>query len=135
MLSLSEDLQSGALVMTREIMIQLIESTDRVRMEAFGWTAWEMHEIDERWLTDWVQRAKPEWLDVLAELLANPPLTLKPYKDDRFGGRDDWIFTLHFKRLFQGIAIRFPSKGLRTVGTLIQNESNYPLLIDLLFVE
>ncbi len=135
---LRSQLEVGQIVMTRKLLLRVVKSLSSssfgsgVNLFAYydtdvGEDARRKDQADEafaqsqefeEWCDSWHRIARSEWLDVMAEVLIEPPL--------------GWMLDEEFADLFFGVASRFPEKGVQVLAVLFSDEKVHPRLANLI---
>lgn len=131
-------LEAGQIVMTRKLMLRVVESLgsslfgNGVNLFAYYDTdvdqdTWRRDQANEafahtqrgeQWCDSWYRLARPEWLDVMADILIEPP--------------PGWMLDEEFTQLFIHVAGRFPDKAVQVLSVLFSDEKVHPRLASLI---
>lgn len=132
MLVLLSELESGKMAMTPQVLLRVVEALDfslfgsGVNLFAYHTTdaqketeedfASQHNRMTDDWSEAWLNAAREDWLDAMAELLIKPPVDWCETVDEDFGG------------LFWHIAGRFPDKAVQVWSLLSSDPEFHPRL-------
>ena len=98
---------AGKIELTPAVMICIAETFEGCKGP--WWDVWEGIEMDKRQWDEWAGLATPQWLDLMAEAIIDPP---------RFGA---YFESEYFCAFFTSVAQRFPERAKEVLRLLFDD--------------